>query len=210
MPKRVPPLAPFEIAVVSNTPLTPLKDLDEVALLFLTQIGYIPKGYDPKTEAKSVRESVPYRLFLECFMGRADKGWTVEQLATRLRTTKATIYRHINKLKDMDLLDEVDVSQVDSSAELPTLEAVKKAREPVLVKFLNDLGLSREGSVPALRSRLTEYVREQSQVGTKKGYRIRYGNLSKAWNFVESNVQIAMENYRKTVDHVQNLSQERR
>jgi len=75
---------------------------------------------------------------------------------------------------------------------------------------LNDLGLSREGSVPALRSRLTEYVREQSQVGTKKGYRIRYGNLSKAWNFVESNVQIAMENYRKTVDHVQNLSQERR
>ena len=58
-------MAPFEIAVVSNTPLTPLKDLDEVALLFLTQIGYIPKGYDPKTEAKSVRESVPYRLFVE-------------------------------------------------------------------------------------------------------------------------------------------------
>ena len=159
MPERVPPLAPFEIAVVSNTPLTPLKDLDEVALMFLTQIGYIPKGYDPKTEAKSVRESVPYRLFLECFMGRADKGWTVEQLATRLRTTKATIYRHINKLKDMDLLDEAEV--VEKSA-------------------------------------------------PKKGYRIRYGNLSKAWNFVESNVEIAMENYRKTVDHVQKLSEQRR
>jgi len=81
----------FEISVVSNTPLTPLKDLDEVALIFLTQIGYIPKGYDPKTEAKSVRESVPYRLLVECFLGRTDKGWTVEQLAAKLKTTKPTI-----------------------------------------------------------------------------------------------------------------------
>src|SRR3989304_4652317 len=132
---------PFEIAVVSNTPLTPLKDLDEVALLFLTQIGYIPKGYDPKTEGKTVRESAPFRLFVESFFGRAEKGWTVEQLAVKLRTTKATIYRHINKLKDMDLLDEVNVSERGAA---------------------------------------------------RKGYRIRYGNLSKAWNFVESNVEIAM------------------
>ncbi len=152
-------MAPFEIMVVSNTPLTPLKDLDEVSLMFLSQIGYIPKGYDPKTDARSVRDSVPYRLFVECFLGRADKGWTVEQLATKLRTTKATIYRHINKLKDMDLLDEVDVME---------------------------------------------------RGGPKKGYRIRYGNLAKAWNFVESNVEIAMENYRKTVDHVQKLAEARR
>jgi hypothetical protein len=55
--------------IVSNTPLTPLKDIDDVALLFLTQIGYIPKGYDPKTDASSVRESVPYRLFVECLLG---------------------------------------------------------------------------------------------------------------------------------------------
>ena len=150
---------PFEIAVVSNTPLTPLKDLDDVALLFLTQIGYIPKGYDPKTEAKSVRESVPSRLIVECLLGRLDKGWTVEQLAAKLKTTKATIYRHINKLKDMDLLDEVNV---------------------------NEKGTMR------------------------KGYRIRYGNLSKAWNFVESNVEIAMENYRKTVDHLEKLAEQRR
>ena len=152
-------MAPFEITVVSNIPLTPLKDLDEVSLMFLTQIGYIPKGYDPKTDAKSVRESVPYRLFVECLLGRAEKGWTVEQLATKLKTTKATIYRHINKLKALDLLDEVDV--------------IEKG-------------------------------------GAKKGYRIRYGNLSKAWNFVESNVEIAIDNYRKTVDHIQKLTESRR
>src|SRR2546426_501520 len=103
--------------------------------------------------------SVPYRLFVECLLGRLVKGWTVEQLAAKLKTTKATIYRHINKLKEMDLLDEVNVT-------------------------------------------------ERSSV--RKGYRIRYGNLSKAWNFVESNVEIAMENYRKTVDHLEKLAEQRR
>src|SRR5947209_18736923 len=97
--------------IVSNTPLTPLKDIDDVALLFLTQIGYIPKGYDPKTDASSVRESVPYRLFVECRLGRLDKGWTAEQLAAKLETTKPTIYRHMNKLKEMDLLDQDNVAE---------------------------------------------------------------------------------------------------
>ena len=35
---------------------------------------------------------------------------------------------------------------------------------------------------------------------------MRYGNLSKAWNFTEAHVQVAMENYRKTVDHLQELA----
>ena len=151
-------LLSFEIVVVSNTPLTPLKDLDEVATLFLSQIGDIPKGYDPKTKVRSLNESVPHRLFVECFLRRMDKGWTVEQLAAKLHTTKPTIYRHVNKLKSLDLLDEVDV--------------------PV------------KGGEP------------------RKGYRIRYGNLAKAWNFVESNVEIAMENYRRTVEHIQELSED--
>ena len=71
----------FEITVVSNTPLTPINDLDEVTIQFLTQIGYFSKGYDPKTDAKTVKESVPYRLLRDCFFKRMSKGWTVEQLS---------------------------------------------------------------------------------------------------------------------------------
>jgi predicted transcriptional regulator len=146
----------FEITVVSNTPLTPLDDLDEVVLTFLTQIGYIPKGYDPKTGTTDVKKSVPYRLFTECFLGHAEKGWLVEELAMELKTTKPTIYRHINKLKDMDLLEEIHI--------------------------------------------------ETGKLGQKKkAYRIRYGNLSKAWNFVDAHLEVAIDNYRKTVDHLQNL-----
>lgn len=149
----------FEITVVSNTPLTPIDDMKEVTLTFLTQIGYLPKGYDPKTGTTDVLKSVPYRLFAECFLGHPEKGWLVEELANELETTKPTIYRHINKLKDMDILEEI-------------------------------------------------YVDDEGQ--RRKAYRIRYGNLSKAWNFVEAHLEVAVENYRKTVEHLQKLTEKKR
>ena len=146
----------FELNVVSNTPLTPLNDIDEVAILFLNQVGYFQKGYGPKTDVTDIRDSVPYKLMVDHFLGRMDKAWVVEDLATSLGTTKATVYRHINKLKGFDILEEMNVEQPDGAK--------------------------------------------------KKGYRVRYGNLSKAWNFTEAHVQVAMENYRKTVDHLQELA----
>jgi len=145
----------FELNVISNTPLGAMTEIDAVAETFLTQIGYIPKGYDPKTDASSVKESVPYRLFMDHFMRNMTKIWTVEELAALMRTTKPTIYRHINKLKSMDLLESADV------------------------EF--------DGQM-------------------RKGYRIRYGDLRKAWSFTEANVSMAMENYRKTVAHFQELA----
>jgi len=144
----------FELNVISNTPLGAMTDIDTVAETFLTQIGYIPKGYDPKTDAGNVKESVPYRLFMDFFMRNMSKAWTVDELAALMRTTKPTIYRHINKLKSMDILESADV-EFDGQ--------------------------------------------------TRKGYRIRYGDLRKAWSFTEANVSMAMENYRKTVAHFQNL-----
>ena len=144
----------FELQVTSNTPLSSVDDVDVVAETFLIQIGYIPKGYDPKTSAVSLRDSVPYRLFMDYLMRNMNKAWTVEELAALLDTTKPTIYRHINKLKTLDLLESMDV------------------------EF--------EGQM-------------------RKGYRIRYGDLNKAWSFTEANVNMAMENYRKTVAHFQSV-----
>ncbi len=147
----------FEISVTSNVPLTPIKDLEEVTVTFLRNIGYLARGSEGLTGGRDVRQSIPYRIFAEHLLGRKDRGQTVEQMASRLKTTKATVYRHINKLKSLDILEEVEVM-------MPT--------------------------------------------GPRKGYRIRYGNLAKAWNFVEAHVQVAMEHYRETVDHLQKLSEE--
>lgn len=143
----------FEIAVVSNVPLTPLKDPGEVALAFLQQVGYLP-GTPEMGSRNELMDGIPYRLVTECLLDRLERGMTVEQMAARVGTTKATVYRHINKLKQMDLLEEVNVPMAD---------------------------------------------------GPRKGYRIRYGNLAKAWNFVEAHVEVAMEHYRETVEHLQAL-----
>lgn len=146
----------FQINIESHTPLTPINDLEEATMIFLAKIGYLPKGYGPRTDAHEVRESVPFRLFYDCLLKRIEKVWTIEELAYKLKTTKPTIYRHINKLKSMDLLEEGNTSEEH-----------------------------------------------------KKGYRIRYGNLTRAWSFVESHVEISMENYRKSVEHIQRLVEKR-
>jgi predicted transcriptional regulator len=73
-------------------------------------------------------------------------------MMVELGTTKATIYRHLNKLKGLDIMEE---------------EIVGNKKE--------------------------------------KGYRFRYGNFAKAWNFVEAHVKVAMENYGETVEHLQEL-----
>lgn len=143
----------FELTVLSNVPLTPLKDPREVSLTFLQQIGYLP-GRTEAAARQGLLTGIPFRLFEECLVERMERGMTVEQMAARLGTTKATVYRHINKLKQLDLLEEVDVAMPE---------------------------------------------------GPRKGYRIRYGNLAKAWNFVEAHVQVAMEHYRETVEHLQGL-----
>ncbi len=143
----------FELSVVTNTPLSGIDDLEEACEIFLSNIGYLPKGYESRTGAENVRDSVPFRLFVNCLLKRRDKVWLIEELAEELETSKPTVYRHINKLKSLDLLDFTQV-QMDNNS-------------------------------------------------YKKGYRLRYDNLAKSWNFVEAHVGVAMENYRKTVDHIQ-------
>ena len=145
----------FEIVVVSNTPLTPHDDLDDVAVRFLRQVGYLDRGADDEA---SMRGSVAYKLFRDCFLLRPDKTWTVEELISALETSRPTIYRHLNKLKALDILEESS-------------------------------------------------QRDDPEQNSRKTYRLRYGNLSKAWNFVDANVKIAMENYRKSAEHLQAMAE---
>jgi cAMP phosphodiesterase len=71
------------------------------------------------------------------------------------------VYRHLNKLKGFDILEEVSV--------------------------------------------FDEVSKQQ-----KKAYRLRYGSFEKAWNFVEAHIKVAVENYGKTVQHLQHLIETRR
>jgi predicted transcriptional regulator len=138
---------PFELQVVNNTPLTGDGDPRSVARTFLTQIGYLSPNSDGE---------IPFRLFYEAFLLQAEKPWHVEELENFLATSRPTVYRHLNKLKGFDLLEEVALE------------------DPVTGQ-------------------------------TRKAYRLRYGNLAKAWHFVEAHLKVAIDNYAKTVEHLSSL-----
>jgi len=125
-------------------------DFDAELIDFLSSIGYLPEIKDIN-ELENIKKSVPYRLFKECFLLRSDRFWTPEELMSVLETTRPTLYRHLNRLKSLDILEEE----------------------------LN---------------------------GKVKKYRLRHGSLSSSWNFVEANVKIAMNYYRKRVENIEKLS----
>jgi predicted ArsR family transcriptional regulator len=179
----------FELTVVSNTPMTPIADAETVAIGFLFQIGYLPKGYDPKTDVESVRQSVPYKLFMNCFMRRPEKLWSIEELGTVLHTSRPTVYRHLNKLKGFDLIEE----QAISTFRCAHCEAYEGGDEAEVLKHTEGCSARKTGRKADVLSQ------------SRKGYRVRYGNLGKSWNFVEAHVKVAMEGYRRTVDHLQEL-----
>jgi len=139
----------FELDVKLTSPMLHESNLDIILINFLLDIGYLSRG-DPYTDQENIKDSVAYKLFKDCFLIKNTKVWTPEELINYLNTTRTTLYRHLNRLRALDLLEE-------------------------------------------------------SQIAKKKGYRLRYGELEGAWNFVEANVNMAMKNYKETIEHIQNL-----
>lgn len=142
----------FEIKVMSNTPLIGEDDLEKASKKFLEQIGYISKGSNPE---------IPYKIFTDFFLRHPTKAWFVEEISHSLNTSKPTVYRHLNKLKGLDILEEIQVLDDNTNQ-------------------------------------------------NKKAYQLRYGNIQKAWNFVEAHIKVAVENYGKTVEHLQELLEKER
>lgn len=139
----------FKMTIVSTPSRVLDEDLDRNIAYFLSDIGYIPR-LKPDTDFQSISRSAYFRLFKECFLINSQRYWTGEELLAYLKTSRTTLYRHLNKLKAMDLLEEV-------------------------------------------------------QEGKNKKYRLRSGDIVHAWNWVEVNIKMALENYKKTVQHISDL-----
>ena len=137
--------------IVLNSASIPLgDDLESQVISFLMRIGYLSEN---KTR-EAIRKSVPFRLFMECFIKRRNKLWEIDELESFLKATRATVYRHLNRLKSLDLVEESPINSEE-----------------------------------------TGYIH--------KGYKLRFGNLSRAWNFVEAHMEMTIEQYRKSVDSIQ-------
>lgn len=138
--------------VVSHAPLTGETDPERLAKHLFAMIGY--------TARKGPDHGISFRIFYECFLLHPEKDWTVEELAATCETTLPSVYRHLNKLKDLDIIEDLHIEDGDGEK--------------------------------------------------KRAFRLRYGDLSKAWNFAEAHFQLAIENYRKSIDHLESLLQDAR
>ena len=72
---------PFEMQVVSNTPLSGEEDFDTAAKMFFEQIGYLSKGSDP---------TIPYKIFADFFLRHPTKAWFVDDIAATIKTSRRT------------------------------------------------------------------------------------------------------------------------
>ncbi|MEF8833097.1 MAG: winged helix-turn-helix domain-containing protein [Candidatus Thermoplasmatota archaeon] len=143
----------FEIKVSDHKPIVS-NNLEEILENFLLDIGYL-SGRKSEDE---LYESVPFRLWTECFLEKTEEFMTVDELAMKLDTTKPTIYRHLNKLKGLQLVEEKEMTIED------------------------------DGEV------------------IKKGYRLRQGDLLKAWHTTELNIESNLRKYKETVERINMLS----
>jgi predicted transcriptional regulator len=83
-------------------------ELDDLLLKFLLDMDYLaeqgPGEEDP-------RRNIAFRMFRECFLDRPDRFWDVDELKTKLDTTRPTIYRHLNRLEAMGLMERKAVGE---------------------------------------------------------------------------------------------------
>ena len=123
----------FTLALVNHTPPTASQDPDAVAAALLRDIGYLPGGIevpplgatrrrgrprrsqvqglggsDPARPGAEVLDSTPYRLMVGCLLSRPHHAFTIEELERELGASRPTIYRHLNKLRDLELLSHGD------------------------------------------------------------------------------------------------------
>jgi predicted transcriptional regulator len=166
----------FKMVLVNHTPPTASKDVDAVAAALLRDVGLLPGGLevmpiprrrrgrprkggpsmegaaDPPRPGEEVLTSVPYRMLMDCFFGRPEQGFTVEALCEEMGASRPTVYRHLLRLREMDLLAVGDD--------------------------------------------------ETKSGGKRRSYHLRFGSPSKAWRFLDTNAECALEALREQVDTV--------
>ncbi len=145
----------FEIMMRSHTPVAS-DSLEETLENFLLDIGYL----SGRKRGEELYQSIPFRMWSDCFLKAPEKSRTVDELAALLDASKPSVYRHLNKLKNMDLLESMDIVEEDN------------------------------GEV------------------TKKGYRLRQGDLLTAWHVTEANIESTLKRYRETIHRIVEMTGE--
>jgi DNA-binding transcriptional ArsR family regulator len=99
----------FEMRLTHTTSLGQVTNLDGALRDFLGRVGYLREDEDTE-------DSVAYRLVRDLFLLNAGRAWSVDEMVSKLRTTKPTLYRHLNRLKGLGILEEVPLDESKDGA----------------------------------------------------------------------------------------------
>lgn len=142
----------FEMRLTHTASVGQVTDLDSALRDILERVGYLRE--DEHTE-----KSVAYRLAKECFVLGSGRIWSVDEMLVFLRTSRPTLYRHLNRLKSLNIIEEVSLGPEWGNA--------------------------------------------------RKGYRLRHGSLSRAWDFAEADAANTLNAYRGSIESIQKLVEAR-
>lgn len=95
----------FQLRVVHPLHITGSTDGEAITERFLSDIGYIPPGTGQRLEG-GVRSSAGFKLFYNCLLTRPHHSWTAAELTPEVGATPATIYRHLQRLRELGLVAE--------------------------------------------------------------------------------------------------------
>lgn len=56
-------------------------------------------------EMPELRGSLPYRLVASCLLKKRERAWKVDEMASHLRTSRVTVYRHLKRLESAGLVE---------------------------------------------------------------------------------------------------------
>ena len=70
-------------------------------------VGYLPAHEDARSGEGPAESTIGYRLVRDCLLKNAARPWYVEEMTAVLATSISTAYRYLNRLKALDLLEEV-------------------------------------------------------------------------------------------------------
>ena len=87
--------------------------------------------------------------------------------------------------------------RVWTAEEIASVVGTSKPTVYRYIRKLKSMGLIEEG------------IQKRDPEPSRKGYMLRYGDLVRAWSFVESHVRVSMENYRRSVEHIARMARER-
>lgn len=93
----------FSLDIAEGPPTADGEPVDRVVIDFLDRIGFLSRGYDPKARVRSVSTSPPYTIFLS-MVREPWRDWSPAALARAANTSLPTVYRHLAKLRTLDLI----------------------------------------------------------------------------------------------------------